>query len=147
MRAQLAVVVGLHSTAVCNHNQTTAPICSTNSSVPDAQDTERLSSTKKHIQDINLKPTASRKVVKNSYTDIVQAFTENGTPVETINTKTDTPMYHTAFTSHPDIVSLMPRDFLCTVLCFLFFSKLSLLHCMKQPRSKYLKYYSLDPKI
>ena len=92
MRAQLAVVVGLHSTAVCNHNQTTAPICSTNSSVPDAQDTERLSSTKKHIEDINLKKTASRKVVKNSYTntDIVQAFTENGTPVETINTEADT---------------------------------------------------------
>ena len=114
MQAQLAVVVGLHSTAVCNHNQTTAPICS---SVPDAQDTERLSSTEIHI---NLKETASRKVVKNSYTDtdIVQAFTENGTPVETIN---DTPMYHTAFTSHPDIVSLMPRDFLCRVQCFLFF--------------------------
>ena len=90
MQAQLAVVVGLHSTAVCNHNQTTAPICSTNSSVPDVQNTERLSSTKKRIQDINLKKTASRKVVKNSYTDIVQAFTENGTPVETINTKTDT---------------------------------------------------------
>ena len=80
MQARLAVVVGLHSTAVCNHNQTTAPICS---SVPDAQDTEHLSSTEKHI---NLKETAS---VKNSYTDtdIVQVFTENGTP---INTKTDT---------------------------------------------------------
>ena len=116
MRAQLAVVVDLHSTVVCNHNQTTTP---TSSSVPDAQDTERLSSTEKHI---SLKETASRKAVKNSYTDIdiVQAFTENGTPVETINTKTDTPMYHTAFTSHPDIVSLMPRDFLCRVQCFLF---------------------------
>ena len=113
MQAQLA---GLHSTVVCN--QTTAPIYSppeTSSSVPattKAQDTERLSSTEKHIQDINLigfKETASRKVVKNSHTDdIVRAFTENGTPVEAIDTKTDTPVYRTALSGHPDIVSLMP---------------------------------------
>ena len=88
MQAQLAVVVSLH---------TTAPIYSppaTSSSVPatKAQDTERLSFTEKHIQDINhtgFEETASRKAVKNSYTDdIVQAFT---TPVEAIDTKT---VYH-----------------------------------------------------
>ena len=78
MRAQLAVVVSLHSTA---------PIYSppeTSSSVPattKAQDTERWSS---------FKETASQKVAKNSHADdIVQAFTENGTPVKAIDTKTD----------------------------------------------------------
>ena len=96
MQAQLAVVVSLH---------TTAPIYSppaTSSSVPatKAQDTERLSFTEKHIQDINhtgFEETASRKAVKNSYTDdIVQAFT---TPVEAIDTKTDT---------KTDMISFMP---------------------------------------
>ena len=78
------------------------------SSVANAQDTEHLSSTEKHIQDINLKETASRKVVKNSYTnDIVQAFTENDTQVEAIDTKTDAPMNHTA--------DAKPRD------CMVFF--------------------------
>ena len=108
MQAQLAIVAGLHSTAVCNHNQTMAPIYS---SVANAQDTEHLGSTEKHIQDINLKETASRKVVKNSYTnDIVQAFTENDTQVEAIDTKTDAPMNHTA--------DAKPRD--CMVFFFVF---------------------------
>ena len=122
MQAQLA---GLHSTIVCS--QTTAPIYSppeTSSSVPattKAQDTERLGSTEKHIQDINLtgfKETASRKVVKNSHADdIVQAFTKNDTPVGAIDTKTES--------YHPDIVSLMPSpvtgETLCRVQCFSFF--------------------------
>ena len=86
-----------------------------------AQDTaECLSSTEKHIQDINLKKT---EVVKNSHTDdIVQALTKNGTLVEAIDTKTDTSMYHTAFTSHPDIVSLMPsrRLFMQDAMFFIF---------------------------
>ena len=88
MQAQLAVVVSLHSTA---------PIYSppeTSSSVPattKAQDTERWSS---------FKETASQKVAKNSHADdIVQAFTENGTPVEAIDTKTDT---------KTDMISFMP---------------------------------------
>ena len=132
MQAQLAVVVGLH---VCNHNQTTAPIYSppeTSSLVPatKAQDTERLSSTEKHFQDINIEKTASQKVVKNSHTDdIVQVFTEHGTPVEAIDTQTmlcqarsgaeTTPMYQTG---HPNIVSLMPRPVLFMQgACFLFF--------------------------
>ena len=107
MQAQLA---DLHRTAVCN--QTTAPIYSppeTSSSVPaTTKAQERLSSTEKHIQDINLtgfKETASRKVVKNSHADdIIQAFT--GTSVEATDTKADT------HTSHPDIVSLMPSPVL-----------------------------------
>ena len=114
MQAQLAVVV-----AVCNHNQTPAPTYSplaTSSSVPatKAQDTERWSS---------FKETPSQKVVKNSHTDdIVQALTKNGTLVEAIDTKTDTSMYHTAFTSHPDIVSLMPsrRLFMQDAMFFIF---------------------------
>ena len=101
MQAQLAVVVSLHSTAPTSlrvSNQTTAPIYlppETSSSGP-AQDTaERLSPTEKHIQDINLKETASRKVVKNSHTDdIVQALTENGTPVGAMDTKTECIIQH-----------------------------------------------------
>ena len=107
MQAQLAVVVGLHSTAICNHNQTTAPIYSPPetsslvSATTKAQDTERLRS---------FKETASRIAVKNS-----QASTENGTPVEAINTKTE-------YISHPDIVSLMPIPVLFMQgACFLFF--------------------------
>ena len=107
MQAQLAVVVGLHSTAVCNHNQTMAPIysppetCSLVPATTKAQDTERLRS---------FKETASRIAVKNS-----QASTENGTPVEAINTKTE-------YISHHDIVSLMPIPVLFMQgACFFFF--------------------------
>ena len=82
----------------------------TSSSVPATS----LSSTDKHIQDINLagfKETASHKVVKNSRTDdIVQAFTENGTLVEVI----DTP------SGHPDIIPETFHVFYCFFFFFLF---------------------------